>query len=79
MGSSQTHDYGERLATLESVTKTHGKVIEAIKAQTDRLVEEVRQVRNALWLMAAFMGANIPWLGKIFIFIAKLAGVTGGE
>ena len=50
----------------------HGKQIQSIDAKLSSLVDEVRQIRNALYFMTAAIVANVPVLRDVLAPLLKL-------
>lgn len=50
----------ERVDSLDSRVQQHDSDLRALAKQMTKLVDEVRQIRNALYLLAAMVSANIP-------------------
>ena len=72
MFDEQDMRVGERLASLEVrvdrnevTTKEHDELIADIREKMTMMVVEVRQIRNALYVLAGAVAMNIPALGGI--------------
>lgn len=55
----------------EEVGKHEG-LIDEMKEKMTTLVSEVKQIRNALYFMAAAVAANVPALKDMGLFVIKL-------
>ena len=71
----------ERVARLETREETlttlvagHGVLIEKLDTKISILVDQVKQIRNALYLMAFCIAANIPGASKIIEVIKFIFG-----
>lgn len=68
-----------RLSTLESnqsyiktkVTE-HDHLLDKLDTQIGKLVNEVKQIRNALYFMGVMIAANVPALGEMVAMIKVL-------
>lgn len=65
-------EMSERIATLEQQRKDlrdkvseHEAEIRSVKTDITHIVNDVRQIRNALYVMAVALACNVPFVAKI--------------
>lgn len=79
MFDEQDLKVGERLAALEvrttsteATTAKHEEMLQDLKDKLSLLVLEVKQIRNALYLMAGAIAMNVPALSDLLTKIKHL-------
>ena len=72
-------DMTERVSRVETeqdnmkeVVQKHEALLDAMNGKLTKLVSEVGQIRNALYVMAAAIAANIPAIADLFNSIKLL-------
>jgi hypothetical protein len=50
----------------------HDALLDALDGKMSKLVLEVKQIRNALYVMAAAIAANVPALQKLFDALPRI-------
>lgn len=71
----------ERLTALEVKEESlrvtvddHGRVLSNLDERISALVSEVKGIRNALYIMALAIAANVPALNSVLVIIKSFLG-----
>lgn len=72
----------ERMERIESKQRhtrrtlsLHERTLKALDHKVSTLVDQVRQIRNALYMMAFAISCNIPGLKGLAMFVGRLMGL----
>lgn len=72
-------EFAERLTELEVTQRDmskdvakHDALLDEMGTKLTTLVLEVKQIRNALYLMAAAVAANVPALGQLVQYLKSV-------
>ena len=66
--------FESRITALEAHNDNISKDMGKLESKVDVLVRQVGQIRNALYLMALCLAANVPLLKGLPDFLKTLAG-----